>query len=105
MKIKTKADLLQALAYGRHVRADEIAPSLLRCKLWGAGVGFPGCLYHSGPDYYASKADAVSGALFMLGDGEGLGPRGARADLERHGRTKTGAGRAEVWQCRVADIL
>lgn len=105
MKIKTKADLLEAIADGRHVRADDIASRVLRCQVWGAGAGFPGCLYDSGPDYYASKSGAVSGALFLLADQDGRAPRGARASLERHGRADSGAWRVEVWQCRIADVI
>jgi hypothetical protein len=82
MKYKTLSDVLQALADGRTVNRNDIAARVLDCHVWISGAGSPGCLYDSGPNYHATKADAVSDLLFIADSGEGA-PRGMRAALMR----------------------
>lgn len=65
-KYTTRDAVLDAINEERFVKADDVAPNILRAKVWCYGGGFPGCLYESGPHYAATKADAISGLIEMI---------------------------------------
>lgn len=65
-KYPTRDSLLDALNDERIVDKGDVAPQLLRAKVYAYGAGFPGCLYENGPHYAVVKADAVTALVDMI---------------------------------------
>lgn len=100
----TRDDALQAINDGVRVKPDDCHPRVLRARVWISGAGSPGCLYDSGPNYHASRADAIEDCLFIADSGEGA-PRGMRASLRRYGSAYANGWRYEIGPDTLGGIL
>lgn len=103
-KYQTRAAVLEALANGRHVKPSEVAPRVLRARVWIAGAGSPGCLYDSGPNYHASARDAIEDCVFIAENGEGAS-RGLRSELRAYGAAYRNGWRYEVSADTLGSLL
>jgi hypothetical protein len=105
MKYRTLSAVLERLADGFPVNRTDVTDRVLRCRIVVAGAGSPGCLYDSGPDYFASRRDAIAHLLFIADDGENDAPRGMATALRRDGSYSHNGWRYEWSETTLGSVL
>ena len=101
-------EAMERLGDERTVDWHDVQARALSRKIWVSGNGSPGCLYDNGPNYHATKADAIASCAFTAewNDDSPNPYRGLVTALRKyHGFTADTGERFSISQTTLRDVL